>query len=604
MLQPRALLSSMLALSLVVTPLAPAMAAGTGLSKAEYEACQTRDESAFRATVETITQDALRKSLETFDTKAAVADAWRSNGMNETVDKRVDIAVDEIIRETSWVERWSTLANSEKAQALAKNVAERVYRSDPVKTAFEAIGGDVARKLGTSMEFASQDAVAPAIACVKAFLGNRYGAAVSTAVSDKAENEFGVENKGRADVNAGTVIKNSGQGITGAAILLVRRQLANMAQRVGQRIVGSVLSRVVSVAAGGVGAVLIAKDLWDLRHGALPIIANEMKSNTTKSQVQDELARSIAEQINEHVREIATRSAQHIIDIWQDFRRAHAKTMEFAERNERFRTFLDLTKPTNLPRLDEVVGITLSSEGEDGLTKRLADGTLDTAVNALPPEAMEIARETRSIDKGLKWATLAGGDLPKVVELELYRQANPDDYTRTSLTQLLALEDKIAITRMGQLPRDVRQILFELNSADLKLLARALQGDELTTLAGYMTGLERTPRERILRAIALHPSKLRVLASARVRDAVLASRNQASAVDMMLNADVPTPQSIFADVKLAFDGAVSPLLLWERHPAVVISGLIPLFVVLMLLRRIFVPRRKSKPVTSAATASQ
>ena len=60
---------------------------------------------------------------------------------------------------------------------------------------------------------------------------------------------------------------------TAWAILLVRRQLANMAARIGQRLAGSILARLVSVVAGGIGLVLIAKDIWELRNGVLPIIA-------------------------------------------------------------------------------------------------------------------------------------------------------------------------------------------------------------------------------------------------------------------------------------------------------------------------------------------
>ena len=63
------------------------------------------------------------------------------------------------------------------------------------------------------------------------------------------------------------------EGIAGTVVLVVRRQLANMAARIGQRVVGSILSRLVSVVAGGVGLVLIAKDIWDFRHGVLPIVA-------------------------------------------------------------------------------------------------------------------------------------------------------------------------------------------------------------------------------------------------------------------------------------------------------------------------------------------
>jgi hypothetical protein len=125
------------------------------------------------------------------------------------------------------------------------------------------------------------------------------------------------------------------------------------------------------------------------------------------------------------------------------------------------------------------------------------------------------------------------------------------------------------------------------------MLARALPEAELATLAGYLTGLEKRPRERILRAIALAPGKMHLIASARVRDAVLASRDQASAVDIMLRADSGGPQMIMQDLRLAVDGQISPILMWERHPAIVALAFIPLLVFLLLLRRIFMPRRKA-----------
>ncbi|MEQ1694321.1 MAG: hypothetical protein ABL901_00635 [Hyphomicrobiaceae bacterium] len=595
-LRARAVLSSVLALSLVVSQAVPAVSAVDALTKADYEACQSRDDGAFRAAVENITQLALKNSLASFDTKAAVAEAWRANGLDETIDKRVDLAVAEISSETSWAELLKSLANSAKAQELAKAVAERVYRSQAIKTGLEAVANDTGKKLGTSLEFASQDAAGPAITCVKTFLGSRYGTAVSSAVTGRAEKEFGIDStKGKASISPGSVVSQSSEGIAGAAILLVRRQLVNMTERIGARIVGSVLSRLVSVAAGGVGAVLIAKDIWDLRTGVLPIIANEMKSKATKEQVQAELAKSISDQIGDHVKEIASKSAQHIVEIWQDFRRAHLKSLDLADRNEAFRTFLDLTKPVNLPRLDEVVGLVLASEGEPAVTKRLSDGTLDSAVNRMPAPGMDIARETRSVETGLKWTAVSGDLLPKVAELELHRRANPDDYTRVSLGQLMALDDKISIQRLSSLKRDARETLFELDTVELKPLARALSETELGTLSGYLTGLDKRPRERVLRAIASSPGKMRILASARVRDAVLASRDQSSAVDLMLRAGVSSPSDILADARLAFEGQVSPMLIWERHPIAVLSAIIPALILLLLLRRIIMPARRPKP---------
>ena len=90
------------------------------------------------------------------------------------------------------------------------------------------------------------------------------------------------------------------------------------------------------------------------------------------------------------------------------------------------------------------------------------------------------------------------------------------------------------------------------------------------------------------------PGKMHILASARVRDAVLASRDQSYAVDMMLRADASGPAQIMADAKLAFEGQISPILIWERHPAAMAFAIIPVFVFLMLLRRILMPRRRAK----------
>ena len=312
--------------------------------------------------------------------------------------------------ETSWGERLKSLTNSEAAQKLATNVAERVYRSDAVKAALEALAQDVAREVGRSIETATSEAAAPVLNCLKAFIGPRYGSAVADAVAGDAGKDIAVDpSKGvRRDPSAGAVLKESSGGIAGATLLIVRRQLANLATRVGQRIVGSVLSRLVSVAAGGIGLVLIAKDIWDFRHGVLPIIATEMKAPATKEKVQEEIASTIGEQIGDHVKEIAQASAHHIMEIWREFKRAHAIVLKLADADGAFRSFLDTVAPARMARLDEVVAIIVGSEGETAVSRRLADGTLNQAVHHLPDAALQIARETRSLAEALGWEAVAG----------------------------------------------------------------------------------------------------------------------------------------------------------------------------------------------------
>ena len=594
----RRTLSFVLAAAVAQTHCVPALLAQTPPSQAvtheDYEACQAGDERAFQASVEKITVAAMEKGLQGVDYAAAVDAEWRKLGVDQIIDKRVDIAVEEVQNETSLGTRIQSLGNKEKAQQLATAVAERVYRSEAVSGAIENLAEGVGQSVGARIELASQDAASPALDCLKAFLGSRYGQTVAGVVSGNAATEFGLDpDKGGASVNAGAVLKQSSSGITGAAILIVRRQLANMARRIGQRIVGAVLSRLVSVVAGGIGLVLIAKDIWDLRNGVLPIISDEMKTAATKTMVKDELAKSLSEQIGLHVREIGAKSAERVVEIWHEFRRAHLKALDLADRNEGFRKFLSDVQPASFSRLDEVTGLVLSAEGEAGILKRLGDGTLETAIHKLPEPAMTIARETRAIEPALAWAAVAGDDLGKVVDFEIYRRGKPDAFTKGSLDRLFAVDDRLAISRLASIDRAARDTLFDLNANDLKSLARTLGEGELTTLAAYLTGLADGPRERVLRAVAADPTRMRLMSPPRVRSAILASSDQAAAVDMFLRSGAAdTAQATLQDFVSAWEGRVSPLLIWERHPIPTIALGFAALLMLLLLRRLFFPRRR------------
>lgn len=577
-------------------------AIATEMSRAEYEACQARDDAGLRAAITTVAANAIMTGTKSIDYKALVDQQWHDRNLDQVIDSRVDIAVAEITNETSWSERLQTLANNEKAQQLATAVAERVYRSDAVKTAMEELASGVAKQVGKSIEFASSDATDSLLQCLKAFVGPRYGGAVADALAGDAGQGVLIDPaKGTSGVSAGSVLEQSTGGLAGATILIVRRQLAKLAERVGQRLVGSILSRLVSVVAGGVGLVLIAKDLWDFRNGVLPIIATEMKSPATKEKVREELANTLAAQMNDHVKEIAEAAADQVVDVWQTFRRAHALVLKIADQNAEFRKFLDGVGPQSLPRLDEVVSILVTSEGEPAILSRLRDGTLNDAVHLMPEKGMEIARDTNSISAGLAWTKLAGDHLGQVVDYELHRRMSPKDLTEASLNRILALNDRAAIVKIASLPPAARDSLFNLDASDLNVLLRALSEHELKSLAGYLDGLRPGPRGRVLKAIAANPAKMQLLASPTIRERIIASPDQAAAADMMLaSSGGLSPRLVIHDAKLVWEGRVAPLLLWDKHPqALVLAGFLA-FIILAWLSRLFRPRsRPQAPATGA-----
>jgi hypothetical protein len=579
---------------LVAIATAPSVHAATTLSRADYEACQAQDEQGFRQAIEALTLKGLETGLAKLEYLPLVGDEWRRQGFGDIIDRQVDEAIGQVRDESSWFQLWSSLASKDRAQELATSAAERVYRSDAIKAGIERIATGVGKEVGKRIELAVVDTAGPASQCMQAFLKRRFGATVAAVVSADTGREYTIDPaKGGAQVTAGQMILEGKEGIAGAVVLMLRRQLASMAQRIGQRVLGSILSRLVSSVAGVIGLVLIAKDIWDFRHGVLPIVAEEMKSKATKDKVRQEIAGTIAGHINQSMKEIADNTAERVVQIWLDFRRAHAKVLELAARNADFKQLLDTLRPDDLPRLDEVVALVLASEGEAGVLRRVADGTLQRAVSVLPDTVLDIAREASSLEVALKWAAVAGDSLGKVVELEIHRRTTPDAFSKASLQRLLGLGDRVATVRLAAMAPATRSILLELDDPGLVKLARSLDEPQLDSLARYLTALEKAPAQRILSVVARTPSRMAELASPRVRDAIIASRDQGAAVAMMLYVmSVPEPAVLLAHAKLVLDGQVSPVLLWEKHAVVlVMAGLLAL-ILLALLKRLLFPSRR------------
>ena len=569
--------------------------ADPAISRADYEACQGRDEAGFQVAVEAITERALRLALKTVNYDAAIGDAWRRRNMQKIIERQVDKAIKDVRDESSWSQLLKSLASQAKAKELATTVATRVYRSDAVKKAIEALAGDVGRSVGKRIELATVDAAEPARKCMQAFLGARYGQTVASIVSSSAGNQLEVDsNKAGAKVSSGSIVLRSGGGIAGVMVLIVRRQLAKIASRVGQRVLGAVLSRLVSVVAGGIGVVLIAKDIWDMRHGVLPIIADEMKSPASLRKVRHELAKEIKQQISLHVDDLGRKSAAQVVKIWRDFRQAHSKVLDLAESRPAFKTFLDMVPAAKMARLDEVVAIVLASEGEAGVMARLQNGTLDEAVKRLSAPAMQIARDRRSLRVAFDWSRLAGNRLAEVVKFDIHRHTSPSQFSKSGLRRILSLDDELAVTRLAGLSREARASLFELAQKDLTTLARALSAEQLDVLSRYLTGLQRQASQRLLFAIAANPRKMNALAKPGVRDALLASRDQLAAVNMMVRANSTfDPTTFMDDLTLLRDLKISPWLIWERYPtSLTVLGILALLILLLLWRLIFGRRTK------------
>jgi hypothetical protein len=189
-----------------------------------------------------------------------------------------------------------------------------------------------------------------------------------------------------------------------------------------------------------------------------------------------------------------------------------------------------------------------------------------------------------------------------VLEYELHRATEPERLTRTGLERILRLDERVAISRLAPLSTRDLEPLLELGDADLKRLARALGAPELTSLSNYLTALERPAATQMLTVVAQNPSRMQWVAPERVREAILASRDQSAAVDMMLRGgEIMDLGEFMKHVGEVRSGAISPRLLLWRYPIglAVMSGL-ALAVLLVVWRAIW-GRRPSRGNTTPGT---
>ena len=85
----------------------------------------------------------------------------------------------------------------------------------------------------------------------------------------------------------------------------------------------------------------MAKELWDLRLGVLPIVAKEMKSKSTKEGVQKSLVQQLEGELTKVLDGTPKEVADGIFKVWLNFKKNNAKTIALAKKYPEFRSYLE-----------------------------------------------------------------------------------------------------------------------------------------------------------------------------------------------------------------------------------------------------------------------
>jgi hypothetical protein len=557
------------------------------------EQCNSLSDTEVQEKIRSLASDGLKAELEAINYVELVNTYWSRTGASSRIDSAVDGAVAAVRSDTSWFDRAYSKYSPNSAERYAKAIADKAYNSDVFKSAVESLATAVATDAGTQIEQATRKVSNPVLECVQAALRSRYGAAVAQAFTTDALAK--IETAGTPGVSIGTkeFILQHPDAISGVLIIVTREIVAKIAQSIGSRIAGVIASRLVGLVASGIGVILIAKDVYEAGDGAFPVIAEQMKSDKTKAIIKDEIGKSLQADITTQAGAIAQQSADRIYGLWADFKQKYYRLFALGAKDPGFLEYLkNFSSFEKLGKLAQLVDIINVSEGEPRIFARVADGSLNKALADLDDNGLKIAAEEKSVEKALRWAAVAGHDLPRAVESGLYRWLSPEEVTPESLRKILSLNDKAAIARLAGLEPGARNVILSLPADLTQQFALRLNAQQLAAFADYQRNLQPAAAKRLLGLAREDPAIMQELSGEGLRQAVIGSRDQQAALNMLTHEDANLLSygRILKDAELVRDGAVGYRVFWERYwLSIVVAGFV-LLVLLAWIRRLLFGR--------------
>ena len=556
-----------------------------------FEECQNIDEANLRNELNTLNQELFGKDVNTLELRPIIAKQWRLVGMEEVIKKEVRNSTDLIRQNTNYFGRLWSSWNTQKAQALAEEVANYAFGSEGFSAGIEKLSNAVAEDITAELETVTQRVASSTILCIQEFIGDSYGDSVQEAFEDEL-----VAQTAEADLtqvaegtNPQPIAGNTALGISViVAGVIARRLLQRLGRRISQRIAGRIASRVAGRAASAVipvvgwvvGLGLIAWDLVDGNNGALPMIERALTSEEVAKEIQEEIAIGIEEELEGISAETAREIADTVYNEWQDFRFKFQRVLNLAEENSSFKTFLGNVTSNKFQLLSESLDIA----GEKDFLLALDSGKLTRLVD-LPASSTTLLKKLKSIPLVLDWAELAGANFNEVVAVEaLYLHKEPSDFSEEALKNLLDLNDSEAIANLAMMSTSTLNILLSnLSTASLRLVALEHSPLLLSSLAWYV---ERLPRDAYSQLITLwtqSPQLASKYSTSQAKNGIVKSGNPSAAI-LFLTTDTSL-FSIYRDLPRILSGEISINLFLAKYnlQQVLLYGAFALLALLLVI---------------------
>jgi hypothetical protein len=536
------LILSMAVVDTVMLSVGQAQAAPMLQDEEDLGACANLNEEDLRGELNVIAQQIFAADENGIDLEAMVDEAWQELGMDRLIDRQVDAAIAQVRRDEETLDKFLSGWSPDKAEDLTYLVAESVFDSEEFRQAIEKLSIRIAAQIEARIGELAAESVAVNLLCLRQFVDRHYSDAVVTAfANDISQSTAATDLVTANDLENGIMsvidLHKTALGGVGViiatqitrriAVRIARRLSKRVAGRITLRILGRVGTEVIPLVGWIVGTGLIIYDVIESLDGALPQIQDSLKEEEVKAAIREEIVASAEPELRQGMPLLAREIANDLYGEWLDFKRKHRQVLALAEENPAFAE--TLAQADDLGQVAELVDVALGSVGRKALEQAIDDGSF-AALLALPPAAAVILADSGSFQTTLAWGELAGPDLDRVVESDLYQYQDPTALNRALLGELLDVDDPVVIAKLGGLDQPSIAILLDVSTASLDELAYNLTPDELAQLAAALDGMDQAGRNQLVTAVVADPEVVAMLTRPEMQRYIQSGRDLSAAI--------------------------------------------------------------------------
>ncbi len=536
------LILSLAVVDAVMLSVGQALAAPMLQNEEDLGACADLNEEDLRGELNVIAQQIFAADENGIDLEVMVDEAWRELGMDRLIDRQVDAAIARVRRDEETLDKFLSGWSPDKAEELTYLVAAAVFDSEEFRQAIDKLSARVAARIEARISALAAESVAVNLLCLRQFIDRHYAEAVVVAfATDISQSASDADLVTANDLENGimSVIDLHKTALGGVGVIIavqIARRIAvriardlseRVAGRISLRILGRVGTEVIPLVGWIVGAGLIIYDVIDSLDGALPQIQKSLKEEEVKAAIREEIVASAEPELRQAMPLLAREIANDLYGEWLDFKRKHRQILALAEENPAFEAIL--SQADDLGQVAELVDVALASVGRKALEQAIDDGSF-AAVLALPSAGAVILAGSGSFQTTLAWGELAGPDLDRVVESELYRYQDPSALNRALLGELLDIDDPAVIAKLGGLDQPSIATLLDVSTASLNELAYSLTPYELAQLATTLDGMDQAGRNQLVTIIVADPEVVAMLTRPEMQRYIQSGRDLNAAI--------------------------------------------------------------------------